>query len=321
VAAAVLGTAGSSASPTLHGTLLEGSLRSAALRGRLAFEIYLPPGYAGSRARYPVIYFLHGLPASPYAFRGMQTFARALDEVGKRAIFVAPQGARDRDSDSEYLDWGPGRNWETAIGQELPHYIDSHFRTIASRRGRALVGLSAGGYGAVLLALHHLDAYSVMESWSGYFHPTNPSGTAPLDLGSAAANRRASAHSFVRSLQRAFRRRPTFFAFYVGRGDATFRAENQLLHRELAAARVSHVFELYAGAHEQSLWVRHAVTWLGWRCNTWLPRNSHAFGTHGSPTRAHFATTLAAGGGWNLHPHPGGDARTRARVNIKGGSG
>jgi enterochelin esterase-like enzyme len=126
-----------------------------------------------------------------------------------------------------------------------------------------LVGLSAGGYGAVLLALHHLDSYSVMESWSGYFHPTNPAGTAPLDLGSEAANRRASAHSFVRSLRRAFRRRPTFFAFYVGRGDSRFRAENQLLHGELAAARVPHVFELYNGAHEQSLWNDHAVTWLG----------------------------------------------------------
>jgi len=259
----VAGVAGSAASPRLHGTLVERSLRSKALRGRLAFEVYLPPGYGSSTTHYPVIYFLHGLPASPYAFRGMKAFARALDDVGRPAIFVAPQGARDGDDDPEYLDWGSGRNWETAIGRELPQWVDRHYRTIPKRRGRAIVGLSAGGYGAVLLALHHLGSYSVMESWSGYFHPTNRSGTAPLDLGSTAANRRASAHSFVRSLRRVFRRRPTFFAFYVGRGDATFRAENQHLHRELAAARVPHVFELYAGAHEQSLWVGHAVTWLG----------------------------------------------------------
>jgi S-formylglutathione hydrolase FrmB len=263
VAALVLGAAGSTASPNLHGKLLERSLQSKSLRGRLAFELYLPPGYATSAARYPVVYFLHGLPASPYAFLGMATFARALDEAGKPAIFVAPQGARDGDDDPEYLDWGTGRNWETAIGKELPRWVDSHYRTIASRRGRAIVGLSAGGYGAVLLALHHLGSYSVIESWSGYFHPTNRSGTARLDLGSAPANRRASAHSFVRSLRQSFRRRPTFFAFYVGLGDSTFRAENQLLHRELAAARVPHVFELYRGAHGQSLWVRHAATWLG----------------------------------------------------------
>ena len=100
--ALLLGTAGSSASPKLHGSLQEGSFYSTALRDRLAFEVYLPPGYATSTVRYPVIYFLHGLPASPYAFRGMTTFARALDDVGKPAIFVAPQGARDGDEDPEY---------------------------------------------------------------------------------------------------------------------------------------------------------------------------------------------------------------------------
>ena len=54
--------------------------------------------------------------------------------------------------------------------------------------GRALVGLSAGGYGAVMLALHHLAAFSVVESWSGYFHPTDPAGQHALDLGSSRAN-------------------------------------------------------------------------------------------------------------------------------------
>ena len=262
VALVLAAAAGSSPPPPLQGTVVERSFASTAVRGRLSFEVYLPRGYAGSTARYPVIYFLHGLPASPYAFRGINTLVRAVEATARPAILVAPQGARDGDDDPEYLDWGPGRNWETAIGSGLPRYVDANLRTIANRRGRALVGLSAGGYGAVLLALHHLDSYSVIESWSGYFHPTDPTGKNALDLGSAAANSRASAHSFVRSLRSAFRRRPTFFAFYVGRGDARFRAENQLLHHELAAARVPHVFELYAGAHEQALWNSHARQWL-----------------------------------------------------------
>ena len=181
---------------------------------------------------------------------------------GRPAILVAPQGARDHDSDPEYLDWGPDRNWQTAVGQELPRFFDRHFRTIPNRHGRALVGLSAGGYGATLLALHHLEAFSVVEPWSGYFHPTNPAGTARLDLGSRAANARASAHTYVRTLRRAFRRRPTFFAFYVGRGDTRFRAENLRLHRELLAAGVPHLFRQYPGAHAQTVWSAHATAWL-----------------------------------------------------------
>jgi S-formylglutathione hydrolase FrmB len=239
------------------------SFPSRALGGRLALSVYLPPGYATSGLRYPVIYFLHGLPASPVAYRQVGFLARSLDRLHARALLVAPQGARDGDSDPEYLDWGPGRNWETALAKEVPAFVDRRFRTLASRRGRALVGLSAGGYGAVLLALHHLTDFSVVESWSGYQHPTTPAGTAPLDLGSPAANAHASAHTFVPELRRAFARRPTFFAFYVGRGDARFRAENERLDRELDRAGVPHVFRLYPGAHEIRVWTAHADAWLG----------------------------------------------------------
>ncbi|MGN6797844.1 MAG: alpha/beta hydrolase [Gaiellaceae bacterium] len=260
VVCAVVSTTGAGAA--IRGKLLEGVFHSSALRGQVGFEIYLPPGYAHSGARYPVVYFLHGLPASSRSFHGAAAFAEALESARKPAILVGPQGARDSDSDPEYLDWGTGRNWETALGKELPRYVDHHYRTIARRRGRALVGLSAGGYGAVLVALHRLSAFSVMESWSGYFHPTNPDGSKALDLGSTAANRHASAHAFVRSLRHTFARRPTFFAFYVGARDSRFLAENLQLHRELKAAKVPHIFEVYGGGHSQSLWLRHATPWL-----------------------------------------------------------
>src|SRR5919204_2074829 len=147
----LVGAAGSSPAPPLRSSVLERSFHSAALRGRLRLELYLPPGYAASTARYSVVYFLHGLPASPYAFRGIGAVAQALDRSGRPAILVAPQGARDGDDDPEYLDWGPGRNWETAIGEELPRVVDASFRTIPSCRGRALVGLSAGGHEGVPL--------------------------------------------------------------------------------------------------------------------------------------------------------------------------
>jgi enterochelin esterase-like enzyme len=239
------------------------AFQSKAVRGTVHLLVLLPPGYADGQLRYPVVYFLHGLPASGGSYRGAEFLRAALARLRRHAILVAPQAARDGDSDPEYLDWGPGRNWETAVAQELPAYVDSHFRTIPHRRGRALVGLSAGGYGAVSLALHHLRDFSVIESWSGYFHPTNPSGTARLGLGSPERDRRADVHQAVRTLHRAFRHRATYFAFYVGREDARFRDENVALDRELTRAGVPHRFAIYPGAHGFSVWAAHAPAWLG----------------------------------------------------------
>ena len=244
------------------GHVVEVGFRSVAIYWNLRLAVYLPPGYAHSGQRYPVVYFLHGLPARATAYRGIDFLRRALDQTGRGALIVAPQGARSGDADPEYLDWGPGRRWETAIAREVPAYVDSHFRTIRNRGARAIVGLSAGGYGAVLVALHHLGRFSVFESWSGYFRPTNPQGTQLLDLGSPSRNARASAHTFVSSLQRAFASRPTFFAFYVGRGDDRFRDENEQLNRELVSARVAHVFHVYPGGHRQTVWTAHARAWL-----------------------------------------------------------
>jgi putative tributyrin esterase len=241
---------------------VERTIYSPAVAGRLRLAVYLPAGYRTSSLRYPVVYFLHGLPAAPSSYRGADFLARALAASGRRAIIVAPQGARDNDSDPEYLDWGAGRNWESAITRDVVTYVDSHLRTISARTGRAIVGLSAGGYGAVMLTLHNLPAFSVVESWSGYFHPTDPTGDHALDLGTRSANANASAHTFVKTLRRGFAKRPTFFAFYVGRGDARFREENRLFHRELTAAGVPHLFRIYPGGHDQSVWSTHARAWL-----------------------------------------------------------
>jgi len=235
---------------------LDEQIRSVAVRGPVHARVVLPPDYATSGKRYPVVYFLHGLPANAAAYRGNGWLAGALEQVG-RAILVFPQGARGDDDDPEYLNWGAGRNWETYVAEEVPRYVDAHFRTIRSRDGRALIGVSAGGYGATILGLHHLARFSVIESWSGYFAPTDPTGTVVLPREPAA-----SAANLVGSVRKAERRLPTFLGFYVGRSDTRFLKDNLRFDSQLSSAHVPHVFEVYAGGHETALWERHAVAWL-----------------------------------------------------------
>ena len=239
-----------------------GAFHSQALDTRLHFLVRLPAGYGTSTSRYPVIYFLHGLPAGPSSYKSLGWVGKALEQTGEQAILVIPQGTRRTKGDPEYLDWGPGHDWATALAEELPAYIDTHFRTIASRGGRAVVGVSAGGYGASNLGLHHPQTFAVVESWSGYFEPTDPTGTSVLDLGSPTANDAATVHALVSTLAEQFRRYPTYLAFYVGRQDARFAQDNRKLNAELTRAAVPHVFAVYPGGHSAALWKTHATTWL-----------------------------------------------------------
>jgi len=226
-AAAFVGAAASAASHS--GTAAEPlttSFSSAALKSRLHFLVHLPAGYATSGKRYPVVYFLHGLPAGPTSYESVSWVAAALDRTALPAILIVPQGTRTTNGDPEYHDWGPGRNWETALAVELPRYVDAHFRTIRNRSGRAIVGVSAGGYGATILGLHHPATFAAIESWSGYFRPTDPTGRETLDVGTDGDNAYASVHMLVPGLVGQLARYPTLLAFYIGAGDPTFVADN-----------------------------------------------------------------------------------------------
>lgn len=230
--------------------------------GTLHVAVSVPSG-AGSGVRYPVIYFLHGLPAGATSYQGWPVALN--DRLGldaQRAIFVAPQAATTADPDPEYLDLGAQRNWASAIAVELPRYVDAHFPTIRSRAARAVIGVSAGGYGAFSLGLAHLATFSVIESWSGYFEPTTPNGRTVRDLGSKRSNARASIFAKIPTLAARLAAEPTFLGFYVGRGDALFAPENIAFHRKLHAAKVPHTWGIYPAGHVASLWLTEAPLWI-----------------------------------------------------------
>jgi enterochelin esterase-like enzyme len=235
---------------------------SPSLGGTMPAQVYLPSGYSSGR-RYPVVYFLHGLPAGPASYQQNDFVASALASSGKRAIVVAPQGARGNDSDREYLDWDAAEDWPQGISKDLTACVDARFHTIGGRDGRALVGLSAGGYGAMNIGLRNLGQFGAVQSWSGYFVATNPAGTKALDLGSAQANAAATVPRGPQ-LKAQLRSLPTQIAFYVGLQDSRFLAMNRQYDAALTRTRISHIFHTYPGGHSPALWRTQAPTWLGW---------------------------------------------------------
>src|SRR5262249_7530669 len=124
------------------------TFESRAVGGPVGYARYLPPGYdANPQARYPVIYWLHGMGGDP---RRGDTFVRMLDEairtgIAPAAIAVLPNGGPA----GFYCDW-PNTAWpiETVITNELIPHIDATYRTITGREGRCIEGQSMGGFGA-----------------------------------------------------------------------------------------------------------------------------------------------------------------------------
>ncbi|MFO0956422.1 MAG: alpha/beta hydrolase family protein [Isosphaeraceae bacterium] len=138
---------------------------SAAVGRTLKYNISLPVDYDKSGdKRYPVLYLLHGLTSNytDWAKLGAPKAARGLDLI----VVMADGG------NSWYVNWaesedGQKNAWEDCIIQDLIGHVDANYRTIARREGRAINGLSMGGFGGIMLGLRHPDMFCSIGSQSG----------------------------------------------------------------------------------------------------------------------------------------------------------
>lgn len=142
------------------------SFFSPAVSRQMKFDMVLPPGYDESDERYPVIYLLHGYMQN-YTVWGRNLGAAFYARHFSDLIVVMPDAGN-----SWYINYASSEanqrnNWEDHIVRDVIGHVDSNFRTIARREGRAIAGLSMGGYGAIMLGLRHPDRFVSMASTSG----------------------------------------------------------------------------------------------------------------------------------------------------------
>jgi enterochelin esterase-like enzyme len=239
------------------GTLQRIAVPSPALGGRSQEAyVYLPKGYdSNPTRRYPVVYLLHGFPGRPLAF--IETVDMGVvDDVftAQRhlpAILVLPFGSTGTFTDEEWVNAAaPGNGWSTFVSRDLVGYVDAHYRTIASARGRAIGGLSEGGYGAINIALHNPREFSVVESWSGYERPDKLRSIFGRRLQLLAQN---DPRALVRREAPLLRRLGTYFWFYSGSTDP-LRRQNAAFARELSSLQIAHRYVQVFGGHNWALW-------------------------------------------------------------------
>jgi enterochelin esterase family protein len=163
-----------------HGAISVVTYYSTVLKKFRRFHIYTPPGYDANQQKYPVLYLLHGANESDQSWSTVGRAGFILDNlIADRAavpmIVVMPNGHIDQTPPN--VAWGvptsgplPLRgelvDFTNEFATEIIPYIDSHYRTIADRRHRAIAGLSMGGTQTLNLAFADLERFSAVGVFS-----------------------------------------------------------------------------------------------------------------------------------------------------------
>jgi diacylglycerol O-acyltransferase/trehalose O-mycolyltransferase len=150
----------------LTSRLTEYTIATPLLPNPVGVRILLPSEYSTAH-RYPVLYLLHGGNGNETDWTDSGD-AEAIS-AGDPLIIVMP----DASLYPSYANWqetdshGFRPQWETFHTDALVHWVDSTFSTVASRAGRAVAGVSVGGFGAFSYAARHPDLYVDAASFSG----------------------------------------------------------------------------------------------------------------------------------------------------------
>ena len=213
--------------------------------------IVLPDSYALANKQFPVVYLLHGY-SGDYSdwIKKVPSIKYYADEF--QIIIVCPDGHYN----SWYIDSPVDSSirYETYIGLEIPHYIDSAYHTIARRNQRAITGLSMGGQGALSIAWKHPDIFGAAGSMSGVQNlvPWKNSYELTRVLGDTSNNRNFQAYSVVNLVKKEPKQIPAII-IDCGISDP-FIETNRLLNEELLEMKIPHDYTERNGTHNWAYW-------------------------------------------------------------------
>jgi S-formylglutathione hydrolase FrmB len=237
--------------------------RSKLINTTLPYSVALPEDYdTATTTRYPVLYLLHGLTGH---YNDWFSRTNVADYAAQyRIIVVTPEG-----NDSWYIDsvTVPSEKYESYILNELIPDVQQRFRTIEAKYGRAIAGLSMGGYGAVKFGLKSPITFAFVGSMSGAFGITrvNDQGIEwealkkSLKLfGSVGSDTRKQNDVFELIKQIPANRIPSlpFIYFDCGTEDSGVFPDNRELAALLLEKKIPHEYRELPGDHSWGYWDR-----------------------------------------------------------------
>lgn len=172
--------------PVPHGTVFRIWYDSPALGLERRMTVYTPAGYETSGKRYPVLYLLHGMGGDEEAWISLGRTAQILDNLiaqgkAKPMIVVMPNGNASQEAAPGESSRGMvpptmqlPKTMEGSYEQAFPEivkFIDKNYRTIKSKSGRAIAGLSMGGFHSLHISKQYPDMFNYIGLFSAAIMP------------------------------------------------------------------------------------------------------------------------------------------------------
>jgi enterochelin esterase-like enzyme len=241
------------------------TMTSKILNGERKFAIYLPPDYETSQRSYPVLYLLHGGGDDQTGWIQFGEVLRITDNairegIATPMIIVMPDANSGQRGyfNSARNDW----RYEDFFFDEFMPYVEKNYRIKGEKRYRAVAGLSMGGGGSFMYALHHPELFSSACPLSA--------STGPLTLEAVNAQLERRGETNVTDAQKKayFERHSALYMvennpiddlkavrWFIDCGDDDFLFEgNSLIHIAMRKKEVPHEFRIRDGRHSWKYW-------------------------------------------------------------------
>jgi enterochelin esterase family protein len=241
------------------GEVRSSTFTSVALGREVTYVVDLPPTYdsAASR-RYPVVYALHGLfeGSGFWERRGLAAILAQLRAAGSVPEFLVVAV----DGGNSFFVNAPGGRYEDLVTQDLMAHVEATYRVVPGRAGRALLGISMGGYGALHIAFDQPALVAAVATHSAMLLEVIPSAEQGARRGQMAAFHQVFGDPVDRALWAsndplALARRldvkgaPALFLDCGAEDRYGLASGHRALDRILSERGVSHAFELPPGDH------------------------------------------------------------------------
>lgn len=240
------------------------SLSSKILKMDRKYAIYLPADYETSQRNYPVMYLLHGSgddQSGWIQFGEVKNIADKAIREGKctAMIIVMPDGNTGQRGyfNSPKGDW----NYEDFFFQELMPTVEKTYRIRTDKRYRAIAGLSMGGGGSFMYALHHPELFSAACPLSAYIGPISLEEASSRwetqypGISKESLTTYYYRHSALELVKNMADDQKKAVRWYIDCGDDDFLYEgNSLVHIAMRKKEVPHEFRIRDGGHSWTYW-------------------------------------------------------------------